>query len=352
MQSVALGKEEMLRHKKVIVVFVVLCSLSLLVAWDLHTLRRGAAANSTQMAAKYSEIASDAASDNEGKDEKRKGRAKMMRSLSRGEVDDPQIAQIPDVPVLYGKNKEIKSATKVTAFQKEAPSSSRPDFYNSSVGNQLKRHPLQANLDAIFNLTHSSSESPRESGVDVIKKSGVEVIKKLLLNNETESARALWVKAQQKHLSKTAASTTEGRVSQRQGGSLENKRLFHVQSSMSWPVPHFTRSDILQSRWVQELKSYLETITVWRQISVVTANLEHQEVVLNWLVSAVTVAKLPLNKILVLSLSLQLHDLLTSKKVNSVYIPPASVISKAGLKRITTAFNQVCNGRNRRYILL
>ena len=349
MQSVALGKEEMLRHKKVIVVFVVLCSLSLLVAWDLHTLRRGAAANT----AKYT---SDAASDNEGKDEvseKRKGRARMIfRSLSRGEVDDPQIAQIPDVPVLYGKNKEIKSATKVTAFRKEAPSSSRPDIYNSSVGNQLKRHPLQANLDAILKSTHSSSESPRESGVEVIKKSGVEVIKKLLLNNETESARALWIKAQQKHLSKTAASTTEGRVSQRQGGSLENKRLFHVQSSMSWPVPHFTRSDILQSRWVQELRSYLETITVWRQISVVTANLEHQEVVLNWLVSAATVAKLPLNKILVLSLSLQLHDLLTSKKVNSVYIPPASVISKAGLKRITTAFNQVCNGRNRRYILL
>ena len=334
MQSVALGKEEMLRHKKMIVVFVVLCSLSLLVAWDLYTLRRGAAAI-TPMA----DIASDAASDNEGKDEKRTGRAKMMfRSPSRGEVDDessPQIARIMDVPVLYGNNKEIRPATKVAAFQKEAPSSSRPDFYN---GNQLKRHPLQANLGAILNLTHSSSEPPRESGVDVIKK--------LLLNNETESARALWVKAQQQHLSKTVASTTESRVSQGQGGSLdggENKRLFHVQSSLSWPVPHFTRSDILQSRWVQELMSYLETITVWRQISVVTANLEHQEVVLNWLVSAVTVAKLPLKKILVLSLSLQLHDLLTSKKVNSVYIPPASVISKAGLKRITTAFNQVCN---------
>ena len=116
---------------------------------------------------------------------------------------------------------------------------------------------------------------------------------------------------------------------------------FPVKSYMSWPLPLYTRADILQSQWAKDLKQYLSGIGSFNQISIVTANQEHMEVVLNWLVSAIIVAKLPLENILVLSLSLKLHELLVSKKINSIYVPSTSVISKSGLKQIRTAFNQI-----------
>ena len=354
----------MIRHKKLIVVFVVIFCLSFLVVWDLDVLRRGGASSQYDdgMAevwkyggkegvfrvlfsrlrdtneASYAGNSETAASEYERTEERlinekmAESRAEMMfrsrfrstKPASRGDVE------------IDDKSAQTRSASKteVAALEKDVPSSSYPEFNKSSAN----RHPVLVNLGTIFNSTHLASDS---------QKSSMEVIKQLLLTNKTESGRALWAMAQQQQLlSKTIKPTPENREPQgRESESLDDEGehggQFHVRSSMSWPHPQFTRSDVLQSGWVQELKSYLETITVWRQVSVVTANLEHQQVVLNWLIAAVTVAKLPLKKILVLSLSVQLHDLLTSKKVNSVYIPPASVISNAGLRRITTAFNQV-----------
>ena len=116
---------------------------------------------------------------------------------------------------------------------------------------------------------------------------------------------------------------------------------FSVKNYMSWPLPLHTRADILQSQWVKDLKQYLSGIGNFNQISIVTANQEHMEVVLNWLVSAIIVAKLPLENVLVLSVSLKLHELLVSKKINSIYVPSTHVISKSGLKQIRTAFNQI-----------
>ena len=116
---------------------------------------------------------------------------------------------------------------------------------------------------------------------------------------------------------------------------------FTVKSYMSWPLPLYTRTDILQAQWVKDLKHYLSGVTAFKQISIVTANMEHQEVVLNWIISAIIVGKLPLENVLVLSLSRTLHELLISKKINSVYVHPSSVISTSGLKRITSAFNQI-----------
>lgn len=116
---------------------------------------------------------------------------------------------------------------------------------------------------------------------------------------------------------------------------------FTVKGYMSWPLPLYTRTDVLQAQWVKDLKQYLSRVTAFKQISIVTANIEHKEVVLNWIISAIIVGKLPLENVLVLSISRSLHELLISKKINSIYVHPSSVISTSGLKRITSAFNQI-----------
>ena len=163
-------------------------------------------------------------------------------------------------------------------------------------------------------------------------------IKKLL---QIESAEALWNLTQNQQLSLEENKKSLQHLVTNTYKKHKTRDQFRVQSTMSWPVPQFTKTDILQEKWVEDLKEYLQEITEWRQVSVVTANQEHQEVVLNWLSSAVTVAEMSPRNILVLSLSPTLHSLLISKKVNSIYVPPSSVINHAGLKRITSAFNQV-----------
>ena len=207
----------------------------------------------------------------------------------------------------------------------------------SKVFSIPKPHLRVGTIDSVQPLDQSVSRFQRQ-------KTTVDVIKKLLLHNETESAEALWAVAQNqrpeiKKPSQTISSAQTTRAHNKDSNKESNH--FLVQSSMSWPLPQFTRTDILQSQWVEDLKNYLGGITEFKQISIVTANLEHLEVVLNWLISAVTVAKLPPRNILVLSLSVRLHELLVSKKINSIYVHPTRVMNTVGLKHITSAFNQV-----------
>ena len=209
--------------------------------------------------------------------------------------------------------------------------------FHSKVFSRPKPRLRVGTIDSVQPLDQSVSRFQRQ-------KTTVDVIKKLLLHNETESAEALWAVAQNqrpeiKKPSQTISSVQTTRTHNKDSNKESNR--FLVQSSMSWPLPQFTRTDILQSQWVEELKNYLGGITEFKQISIVTANLEHQEVVLNWLISAVTVAKLSPRNILVLSLSVRLHELLVSKKINSIHVHPTRVMNTVGLKHITSAFNQV-----------
>ena len=403
----------MMRHKKRTVFFVVLCGLSLLVAWDVYTIRRRVLADpgfdsgiaevrrfsgeegvfrvqfsrlrdaneaNTLLAARshlelfendgeadevpddagYVRVADDAvvrdAIDAAGRrvgvpsDESEvvmDGAGMKFRPLnSARNIDIGGESENVKLDSLYQDNfEEDESPTglqssvnekKTAVFvKKKSVSSNNLDLSTKHVPHSAKKSQADG-LRTIFNSTHNTgSDSQRRT-------TAVDAIKKLLLYNETESARALWALTQnQQHILQLKATTDEqgqGKVSDKE---MKNRQ-FRVKSPLSWPVSQFTRTDILQSHWVQDLKNFLKGAT-WRQISVVTSNQEHLEVVLNWLVAAVVVAKLPLQNILVLSLSPQLHGLLVSKKVNSLYIPASSVISSAGLKRITTAFNQVSN---------
>lgn len=115
---------------------------------------------------------------------------------------------------------------------------------------------------------------------------------------------------------------------------------FTVKPYLSFPLPQFTRSDVLQCEWVESLKTYLSSLKS-KQISIVTASWEHKVVVLNWLISALVVAKPPLENVLVLSLSKALHHLLQSKNISSIFVDPKTIISNSATHLIRTTFSQV-----------
>ena len=243
-------------------------------------------------------------------------------------------------------NEEQKSPEERTNLQDTNFSPLQRDTVSSPTVTTEVTTELTHRAQAIPKQRHVFSNHSNPFSNEKRQKTTLDAIKKLLLYNEIESAEALWNLTKSQQLSSHSENEKPSNTPQQQiTPSTHNKHKmsdqFRVQRSMSWPVPQFTRTDILKEKWVEDLKQYLQGITEWRQISVVTANQEHQEVVLNWLSSAVTVAKMSLRNILVLSLSPTLHSLLVSKKMNSIYVSPSSVINHAGLKRITSAFNQV-----------
>ena len=254
------------------------------------------------------------------------------------------LIQAPHYNINIGDNdedeeEEAQHYVEQEGVEPEDGKNSELEFHSlpSKVFSIPKPHLRVGTIDSVQPLDQSVSRFQRQ-------KTTVDVIKKLLLHNETESAEALWAVAQNqrpeiKKPSQTISSAQTTRAHNKDSNKESNR--FLVQSSMSWPLPQFTRTDILQSQWVEELKNYLGGITEFKQISIVTANLEHLEVVLNWLISAVTIAKLPPRNILVLSLSVRLHELLVSKKINSIHVHPTRVMNTVGLKHITSAFNQV-----------
>ena len=124
----------------------------------------------------------------------------------------------------------------------------------------------------------------------------------------------------------------------------EQRANFTINSYFSFPLPQYTNplSTILQSDWVHSLKEYLVTLeTGSKQISVVTANWEHEVVLLNWLISAFLVASPPVENVLVLSLSRKLHEMLKSKSIPVIFIDPTTIIRSSATHFIRTAFSQV-----------
>ena len=116
---------------------------------------------------------------------------------------------------------------------------------------------------------------------------------------------------------------------------------FSIKPYFSFPLLQYTNpvATILQSEWVHSLKEFLGTSS--KQISIVTANWEHEVVLLNWLISAFHVASPPVDNVLVLSLSRKLYDLLKSKNIPVVFIDPPTIIGSSATHIIRTLFSQV-----------
>jgi hypothetical protein len=103
---------------------------------------------------------------------------------------------------------------------------------------------------------------------------------------------------------------------------------FRIFEPFNFPQPAFSlpASVLLQSRWVTDLQNYLRTIQ-GRTVSVVTATIEHTDILLNWLIAAHVRIEDPLPNIMVISMDAKLHSILVSRGLNSLYVHKDMVVS-------------------------
>ena len=115
---------------------------------------------------------------------------------------------------------------------------------------------------------------------------------------------------------------------------------FKIVWPFHFPQPRysFSMKELLVSKWVTDLQSFLKTVE-GRQISVVTSSIEHTDILFNWLISAHLIADPPLVNILVLTLDESLHDLAQSHGFASLYVSPEMVIDPK--VKVTRVFSQV-----------
>ena len=119
-----------------------------------------------------------------------------------------------------------------------------------------------------------------------------------------------------------------------QASRFEIRQPFHI------PQPLFSKPErlIMRSSWVTELQDFLSSIR-GNQVSLVTASIEHQDVIVNWLISASLVAEPPLENVLCLCLDEPLHWLLQGRGVSSLFVSASMVINP--MSEVTRTFSQV-----------
>ena len=87
-------------------------------------------------------------------------------------------------------------------------------------------------------------------------------------------------------------------------------------------------SEVMQAEWVHPLLKILNRFSKRsKQVTLVLANHAYQDVLLNWLISAVVVAKPPIKNILVVALDKQLYELLQKRQVPSILVPFSSILN-------------------------
>ena len=87
-------------------------------------------------------------------------------------------------------------------------------------------------------------------------------------------------------------------------------------------------SEVMQAEWVHPLLTILDRFSKRsKQVTLVLANHAYQDVLLNWLISAVVVAKPPIENILVVALDKPLYELLQKRQVPSIFVPSSSILN-------------------------
>lgn len=116
-----------------------------------------------------------------------------------------------------------------------------------------------------------------------------------------------------------------------------------VKTYLSLPLPRYSLPvpTVLQSQWVKKLQLYLSSRKDREPISIVTATIEHEAVLLNWLISANLVADPPLKNVLVLALSAEIDELLQNKDISVIYVSSSTILNTRGKREIRTAFSRV-----------
>ena len=87
-------------------------------------------------------------------------------------------------------------------------------------------------------------------------------------------------------------------------------------------------SDIDNSVWIRNLRKHLSNLSGHKIINLVTSNSLYQDVLLNWLISAVVRSKLDLQSVLVISLDVSLHVRLFTRGIPTVFVPLYKMIHR------------------------
>ena len=104
---------------------------------------------------------------------------------------------------------------------------------------------------------------------------------------------------------------------------------FTVSKHFSFPHPKALSSDTIIGRnhhcWVEKLKYVMNSWKGGRRVIMVTSNSAYKDVLLNWLLSAVLVARVPIEQILVVAHDEPIWLLMRERNISSILVPPNSL---------------------------
>ena len=123
---------------------------------------------------------------------------------------------------------------------------------------------------------------------------------------------------------------------------------FSISESLTLPVPSATLppKELLQQRWVSELQQILLKMPqALSPVSVISADYKFREVLINWLIAAMTQAHPPLimTHVIVFSLDQPLCELLKIRSINCIFVAPKDFLTQKAIGHLTkhVAFSEV-----------
>ena len=121
---------------------------------------------------------------------------------------------------------------------------------------------------------------------------------------------------------------------------------FSISESLTLPVPFTTLppKEILQQQWVSELQQILLKIPQGlTPVSIVSADFKFREVLINWLIAAITQAHPPLTHVIVFSLDQPLCELLKRRNIYCIFVAPNAFLTQKAIAHLTkhVAFSEV-----------
>lgn len=121
---------------------------------------------------------------------------------------------------------------------------------------------------------------------------------------------------------------------------------FSISESLTLPVPSATLppKELLQQQWINELQQILLKMPQGLvPISVISADYKFREVLINWLIAAMTQAHPPLTHVIVFCLDQPLCELLKRRSINCIFVAPKDFLTQKAIGHLTkhVAFSEV-----------
>ncbi len=103
---------------------------------------------------------------------------------------------------------------------------------------------------------------------------------------------------------------------------------FNFRDNFSLPQPQVmkTISEIDSSQFLHDLRHFLLHYNSERPLALITSNYKYVDVLLNWLISATVRSGIPLDSVVILSLDVKIHGLLTKRGIPSILTMSSDLI--------------------------